>query len=109
MMHLKIASKCGYQVFITRTYVKELNKQRTYDVLFEEIKKNTENNNNIIITPKNFHCDFEKVDSLFDDDYKMRKTNEINTLIKYYKKYGNSIKKKKKEEEMSLLYYDINV
>ncbi|KAL6632239.1 hypothetical protein U3516DRAFT_871981 [Neocallimastix sp. 'constans'] len=56
----KIAPKCGYQVFITKTYVKELNKQRTYEVLVEEIKKNAKKNNNIIITPKNFHCDFEK-------------------------------------------------
>ncbi|KAG4093227.1 hypothetical protein H8356DRAFT_1335075 [Neocallimastix lanati (nom. inval.)] len=73
MMHLKIASKCGYQVFITRTYVKELNKQRTYDVLFEEIKKNTENNNNIIITPKNFHCDFEK-------DYEIKHWNYYDNI-----------------------------
>jgi len=29
-------------------------------VLVEEIKKNAKKNNNIIITPKNFHCDFEK-------------------------------------------------
>jgi len=67
----KIAPKCGYQVFITRTYIKELNRfyttsfsilnkeQRTYEVLFEEIKKNAEKNN-IIITPKFFHYDFEK-------------------------------------------------
>jgi len=69
----KIATKWGYQVFITRTYVMKLNsfyttsfsilknkEQRTYEVLFEEIKKNAEKNNNIIIPPKNFHCDFEK-------------------------------------------------
>ena len=48
----KISSNCGYQVFITRTYVKELDsfyitsfsilknkEQRTYEVRFEEIKK----------------------------------------------------------------------
>ena len=29
-------------------------------MLVEEIKKNAKKNNNIIITPKNFHCDFEK-------------------------------------------------
>lgn len=49
----KFSPKCGYQVFITRTYVNELNsfyttsfsilknkEQKTYEVLFEEIKKN---------------------------------------------------------------------
>ncbi|KAG4093604.1 hypothetical protein H8356DRAFT_1277654 [Neocallimastix lanati (nom. inval.)] len=34
---------------------KELN-----EVLFEEIKKNAKKNNNTVITPKIFHCDFEK-------------------------------------------------
>ena len=29
-------------------------------MLFEETKKNAEKNDNIIIPPKNFHCDFEK-------------------------------------------------
>jgi len=29
-------------------------------VLFEEIKKNAKKNNNTVITPKIFHCDFEK-------------------------------------------------
>ncbi|ORX64275.1 hypothetical protein BCR32DRAFT_251198 [Anaeromyces robustus] len=69
-----IASIISYQVFITRTYVTELNgfyttsfsvlkdkKQSTYEILFEEITKNViKYNNNIEITPKNFHCDFEK-------------------------------------------------
>ncbi|ORX63274.1 hypothetical protein BCR32DRAFT_307873 [Anaeromyces robustus] len=61
-------------MFITRAYVPELNsfyttsfsmlnnkKQTTYETLFEEINKNLKKyNNNIIITPKYFHCDFEK-------------------------------------------------
>ncbi|KAG4105748.1 hypothetical protein H8356DRAFT_1418532 [Neocallimastix lanati (nom. inval.)] len=60
-------------VFITRTYVTELNcfyttsfsilknkKQTTYEILFEEIKKNSSKYNSIEITPKIFHCDFEK-------------------------------------------------
>ncbi len=69
-----VAPKFSYQVFITRNYVKELNsfyttsfsilknkKQSTYEIIFEEIKKNaTKYNNNIIIIPKNIHCDFKR-------------------------------------------------
>ncbi|ORY22072.1 hypothetical protein LY90DRAFT_515697 [Neocallimastix californiae] len=67
-----IAPIFSYQVFITRTYVTELNcfyttsfsilknkKQTTYEILFEEIKKNSSKYNSIEITPKIFHCDFE--------------------------------------------------
>ncbi|ORY33175.1 hypothetical protein LY90DRAFT_512121 [Neocallimastix californiae] len=66
-----IAPKFSQQVFITRTYVKELNsfyttsyailrnkKQKTYKMLFNKLKQNS--NNNIITEPKNVHCDFEK-------------------------------------------------
>ncbi|ORY08557.1 hypothetical protein LY90DRAFT_519002 [Neocallimastix californiae] len=66
-----IASKFSQQVFITRTYVKELNsfyttsyailrnkKQKTYKMLFNKLKQNS--NNNIITEPENVHCDFEK-------------------------------------------------
>jgi len=66
-----IAPKFSHQVFITRTYVKELNsfyttsyailknkKQKTYKTLFKILKQNS--NNNIITEPKNVHCDFEK-------------------------------------------------
>ena len=68
-MHQNVVIKCSllelmlrnWIIFYTTSFSILKNKeQRTYDVLFEEIKKNTENNNNIIITPKNFHCDFEK-------------------------------------------------
>ena len=66
-----IAPIVSYQVFITRTYVTELNcfyttilknkKQTTYEILFEKIKKkNSSKYNSIEITPKIFHCDFEK-------------------------------------------------
>ncbi|ORY12375.1 hypothetical protein LY90DRAFT_518355 [Neocallimastix californiae] len=34
--------------------------QTTYEILFEEIKKNSSKYNSIEITPKIFHCDFEK-------------------------------------------------
>ena len=69
-----IAPIFSYQVFITRAYVPEINsfyttslsilrnkEQVTYELLFEELKKNAcKYNNNIIITPKILHCDFEK-------------------------------------------------
>jgi len=59
-----IAPKFSQQVFITRTYVKELNsfyttsyaiilrnkKQKTYKILFNKLKQNS--NNNIITEPK---------------------------------------------------------
>ncbi|KAL6589672.1 hypothetical protein U3516DRAFT_819581 [Neocallimastix sp. 'constans'] len=49
-----IAPIFSYQVLITRTY------QTTYEILFEEIKKNSSKYNSIEITPKIFHCNFEK-------------------------------------------------
>jgi len=69
-----IAPKISYQVFITRTYVEELNsfyttsfsiiknkEQINYEILLEELKKNAiKYNNNSEITPKYFHCDFER-------------------------------------------------
>ena len=69
-----IAPSISYQVFITRIYVKHLNsyyttsfsilrnkEQETYEILLEEIKKNVSKyNNNTEITPKYFHCDFER-------------------------------------------------
>ncbi|KAG4092564.1 hypothetical protein H8356DRAFT_1429388 [Neocallimastix lanati (nom. inval.)] len=82
-----IAPKFSQQVFITRTYVKELNsfyttsyailrnkKQKTYKILFNKLKQNS--NNNIITEPKNVHCDFEKV----NDDEK---------IFNYYKGISN--------------------
>ena len=72
MVHFFIAPKFSYQIFITRTYAKELNsfytisfailknkEQETYKILFKKLKKNSNTcNNNIIIEPKNLHCDF---------------------------------------------------
>ncbi|ORX97568.1 hypothetical protein LY90DRAFT_520062 [Neocallimastix californiae] len=69
-----IAPTNSYQVFITRTYVTELNcfyttsmsilknkEQATYEILFNEIKKNIiKYNANINFSKKIFHCDFEK-------------------------------------------------
>ncbi|KAG4100397.1 hypothetical protein H8356DRAFT_1422877 [Neocallimastix lanati (nom. inval.)] len=78
-------------VFITRTYAKELDsfyttsfeilknkEQETYKMLFEKLKKNANTcNNNIIIEPKNLHCDFESGIS------KAAKTIFPNINIKY--------------------------
>ncbi|KAG4089278.1 hypothetical protein H8356DRAFT_1432174 [Neocallimastix lanati (nom. inval.)] len=52
-----IAPIFSYQVFITRTYVTELN--CFYTTSFS-ILKNKNKYNSIEITPKIFHCDFEK-------------------------------------------------
>ncbi|KAG4099454.1 hypothetical protein H8356DRAFT_1389663 [Neocallimastix lanati (nom. inval.)] len=57
----KIATKWGYQVFITRTYVMKLNSFYTTSFsILKNKEQRTYENNNIIIPPKNFHCDFEK-------------------------------------------------
>ena len=71
-----IAPKFSYQVFITRTYVEKINsfyttsisilkdkKQSTYETLFKKIIKKKMGVNfskSIVISPINFHCDFEK-------------------------------------------------
>ena len=68
-----IAPIFGYQVFITRIYAPEIKsfyttllsilnnkEQATYELSFEELKKNASKYNNIIVTPKILHCDFEK-------------------------------------------------
>ena len=89
-----IAPKFSYQIFITRTYSKKLisfyyttsfailkkKEQETYKILFEKLKiknANTCNNNNMIIEPKNLHCDFERGIS------KAAKTIFPNSIIKY--------------------------
>ncbi|KAG4105522.1 hypothetical protein H8356DRAFT_1405877 [Neocallimastix lanati (nom. inval.)] len=58
-----IAPIFSYQVFITRTYVTELNCFYTTSFSILKNKKNKKNSskyNSIEITPKIFHCDFEK-------------------------------------------------
>jgi len=107
-------------VFITRTYVKELNsfyttsfsilknkKQRTYEVLFEEIKKNAKKNNNIIITIKNFHCDFEKsisnaVKKVFPDINIKYYIWHYKRVLKLKKKKKNKLCRKKVENDIDL-------
>jgi len=104
-----IAPILSYQVFITRTYVTELNcfytisfsilknkKQTTYEILFEEIKKkNSSKYNSNEITPKIFHCNFEIAIS------NAAQKVFINANIKYciwHFKRSLKIKKKKKKK-----------
>ncbi|KAL6617786.1 hypothetical protein U3516DRAFT_780123 [Neocallimastix sp. 'constans'] len=91
-----IAPTNSYQVFITRTYVTELNcfyttsmsilknkEQTTYEILFNEIKKNIiKYNANINFSEKIFHCDFEKGIS----NAEVKDHNILNT---YYKAISN--------------------
>ncbi|KAG4092789.1 hypothetical protein H8356DRAFT_1404614 [Neocallimastix lanati (nom. inval.)] len=91
-----IAPANSYQVFITRTYVTELNcfyttsmsilknkEQTTYEILFNEIKKNIiKYNANINLSEKIFHCDFEKGIS----NAEVKDHNILNT---YYKAISN--------------------
>jgi len=71
---LSTAPKFSYKVSITRNYIKKYNcfyttsisllknkKQVNYKNLLEEVNKNAfKYNNNVIISPVNFHYDFEK-------------------------------------------------
>ncbi|KAG4083119.1 hypothetical protein H8356DRAFT_1362492 [Neocallimastix lanati (nom. inval.)] len=91
-----IAPKFSYQVFITRTYAKELDsfyitsfailknkEQETYKMLFEKLKKNANTcNYNIRIEPKNLHCDFERAISKAAKliDYDMKIWNYYNNI-----------------------------
>ncbi|KAG4101775.1 hypothetical protein H8356DRAFT_1332098 [Neocallimastix lanati (nom. inval.)] len=91
-----IAPTNSYQVFITRTYVTELNcfyttsmsilknkEQITYEILFNEIKKNIiKYNANINFSEKIFHCDFEKGISNAE-------VEDHNILNTYYKAISN--------------------
>ncbi|KAG4093355.1 hypothetical protein H8356DRAFT_949217, partial [Neocallimastix lanati (nom. inval.)] len=54
--------KFSNQVFITRTYIKDLNSFYTtsFSILKNKKKKSNKYGNNTIIIPKNFHCYFEK-------------------------------------------------
>ncbi|ORY23484.1 hypothetical protein LY90DRAFT_514994 [Neocallimastix californiae] len=86
-----IAPIFGYQMFITRVFAPEINsfyttslsilnnkEQATYELLFEELRKNESNyNNNIIVIPKILRCDFEK--NIFNASIKIFH----NIIIKY--------------------------
>ncbi|KAG4107960.1 hypothetical protein H8356DRAFT_1416326 [Neocallimastix lanati (nom. inval.)] len=96
-----IAPRFSYQIFIIRTYAKELNsfyttsfailknkEQETYKILFEKLKKNANTyNNNIIIEPKNLHCDFEREIKKNKLCYNERKND--NNIFIYYKAISN--------------------
>ena len=69
-----ISPKIGYQVFITRNYVKEINsfyttsfsilkdkEQLSYEIVLKELENNVcKVTKNTVINPINFHCDFER-------------------------------------------------
>lgn len=93
-----IAPKISYQVFITRNYVKEINSyyttsfsilknknQKTYETLFKQLKINlTKFNNNLPLSPKNFHCDFEK--AISNAVLKIFPASNIKFCIWHYKR-----------------------
>jgi len=93
-----IAPIFGYQVFITRLFAPEINsfyttslsilnnkEQATYKLLFEELKKNASKyNNNIIVTPKILHCDFEK--SISNASIKIFHNITIKYCVWHYKR-----------------------
>ncbi|KAG4093423.1 hypothetical protein H8356DRAFT_1698220, partial [Neocallimastix lanati (nom. inval.)] len=102
-----IAPIFGYQVFITRVFAPEINsfyttslsilnnkELATYELLFEELKKNESNynnniisnyNNNIIVIPKILHSDFEK--SIFNASIKIFHNITIKYCTYLYKCY----------------------
>ncbi|KAL6630424.1 hypothetical protein U3516DRAFT_776185 [Neocallimastix sp. 'constans'] len=64
--------------------------QTTYEILFEEIKNNSSKYNSIEITPKIFHCDFEKAVSNAAQKVfinKLKKKKELCELQKEESKY----------------------
>ncbi|KAG4085281.1 hypothetical protein H8356DRAFT_1435474 [Neocallimastix lanati (nom. inval.)] len=69
----------SYQVFITRTYVTELD--CFYTTSFS-ILKNRNKYNSIEITPKIFHCDFEKVVSNAAQKNCKKKNQNITLITK---------------------------
>jgi len=93
-----IAPIFGYQVFITRVFAPEINsfyttslsilnnkEQATYELLFEELKKNeSKYNNHIIVTPKVLRCDFEK--SISNASIKIFHNITIKYCVWHYKR-----------------------
>ena len=93
-----IAPIFGYQVFITRVFAPEINsfyttslsilnnkEQATYELLFEELRKNESNyNNNIIVIPKILRCDFEK--SISNASIKIFHNITIKYCVWHYKR-----------------------
>ncbi|ORY26930.1 hypothetical protein LY90DRAFT_513619 [Neocallimastix californiae] len=93
-----IAPIFGYQVFITGVFAPEINsfyttslsilnnkEQATYELLFEELRKNESNyNNNIIVIPKILRCDFEK--SISNASIKIFHNITIKYCVWHYKR-----------------------
>ncbi|KAG4100575.1 hypothetical protein H8356DRAFT_1422669 [Neocallimastix lanati (nom. inval.)] len=78
-----IASIFSYQVFITRTYVTELN--CFYTTSFS-ILKNKNEYNSIKIPPKIIHCYLEKVISNTADKYQEHNYVQFSEFLEYFKK-----------------------
>ncbi|KAG4102361.1 hypothetical protein H8356DRAFT_1421132 [Neocallimastix lanati (nom. inval.)] len=114
-----IAPIFSYQVFITRVYAPEINsfyttslsilnnkEQATYELLFEELKKNASKyNNNIIVTPKILHCDFEK--GISNAAIKIFPNITIKYCVWHYKRSLEVQKNKLCYNETYLYKYDI--
>ncbi|KAG4084312.1 hypothetical protein H8356DRAFT_1436301 [Neocallimastix lanati (nom. inval.)] len=114
-----IAPIFGYQVFITRIYAPEINsfyttsqsilnnkEQATYELLFEELKKNASKyNNNIIVTPKILHYDFEK--GISNAAIKIFPNITIKYCVWHYKRSLEVQKNKLCYNETYLYKYDI--
>ncbi|KAL6590700.1 hypothetical protein U3516DRAFT_770227 [Neocallimastix sp. 'constans'] len=88
--------------------------QATYELLFEELKKNESNynnniisnyNNNIIVIPKILHCDFEK--SISNASIKIFHNITIKYCVWYYKRSFEVQKNKLCYNETYLYKYDI--
>jgi len=107
----------SYQIFISKIYIAELNyfyitsfsilkkkkkkNHTTYEILHDEIKKKSCKYNNIEITPKIFHCDFEKVIS--NTEEKVFSNVNIKYCIWHFKKALDNQKKKKKKKKKILV------
>ncbi|KAG4083385.1 hypothetical protein H8356DRAFT_1326411 [Neocallimastix lanati (nom. inval.)] len=80
--------------------------QATYELLFEELKKNASKyNNNIIVTPKILHCDFEK--GISNAAIKIFPNITIKYCVWHYKRSLEVQKNKLCYNETYLYKYDI--
>ncbi|KAG4092616.1 hypothetical protein H8356DRAFT_1429426 [Neocallimastix lanati (nom. inval.)] len=101
---LLLVPKFSYQNFITRTYIKKLNyfyttsfsilknkENITYEILLKEIKKTNSRISNVV------KIVFPNTNFKYCAIHYKRITDEINALIKYYKKLEILLEKKRKD------------
>ncbi|ORX65339.1 hypothetical protein BCR32DRAFT_286558 [Anaeromyces robustus] len=104
-----IAPTFGYQVFITRVYAPEINSFYTTSLSILNNKEQStyefKYNNNIIITPKILHCDFEK--GIFNAAIKIFPNITIKYCVWHYKRSLKIQKYKLCYNEIYLYKYDI--